>query len=134
MSKGHVKGTKRSGRANTVTGKSNKATIVKAESDEAETVRLQLLAEVGQVEEAPGQLDALLDRAYLADSFFEDHVLQDPACLGSPELFREAWMVARALADFYQRVGQEVGKEPIASPPAGNATGTRPSSACPAPR
>jgi hypothetical protein len=86
-------------------------------------VRLQLLADGGQVEAAPGQLDALLDRAYLADSFFEEHVLQDPACLRSPELFREAWAVAQALADFYQRVGQEVGKERVAGAAAGNATG-----------
>ncbi len=77
-------------------------------------MRLQLLAEVGEVAEGPGQLDALLDRAYLADSFFEEHVLQDPACLRSPTLFREAWAVARALADFYQRVGEVIGKEPVA--------------------
>jgi hypothetical protein len=126
MSKGHVKGAKQPGRANAVPAKSNKGTRVKAESDEAEAVRLQLLADIGEVEEAPGQLDALLDRAYLADSFFEEHVLQEPACLRSPELFREAWLVARALADFYQRVGQEVGKEPVASPAAGNAAEARP--------
>jgi hypothetical protein len=71
-------------------------------------MRLQLLAEVGEVKKAPGQLDGLLDRAYLADSFFEEHVLQDPACLRSPELFREAWAVAQALAGFYQRVGQAI--------------------------
>jgi hypothetical protein len=92
--------------------------------DEAEAMRLQLLAEVGEVEEAPGQLDGLLDRAYLADSFFEEHVLQDPACLRSPALFREAWAVAQALADFYQRVGQTVATEPVAGAAAGNTSGT----------
>ena len=90
---------------------------------EAEVMRLQLLAESGEVEEAPGQLTSLLDRAYLADSFFEEHVLQDPACLRSPALFREAWAVAQALADFYQRVGQEVGKEPLAGAATGNTAG-----------
>jgi hypothetical protein len=110
MSKGQEKGTKRSGRANAL------ATSSAGERGltEAEALRRQLLAEVGEVEEAPGQLDALLDRAYLADGFFEEHVLQDPACLRSPELFRAAWAVAQALADFYQRVGHEVGKEPVA--------------------
>ncbi|SRR5579884_499618 len=77
-------------------------------ADEAEDLRQQLLAEAGEIPEGPGQLDALLDRAYLADSFFEEHVLQDPACLRSPELFRAAWEVAQALAGFYQRVGQEI--------------------------
>jgi hypothetical protein len=84
-------------------------------ADEAEALRLQLLAEAGEVAEAPGQLDALLDRAYLADTFFEENVLQDPACLRTPELFRAAWAVAQALADFYQKVGQEVGKESVSS-------------------
>ena len=93
-------------------------------ADEAEALRLQLLAEAGEV--GPGHLDALLDRAHLADSFFEEHVLQDPACLHSPELFREAWAVAQALADFYQRVGQEVGKEPAAGATAGGAAGANP--------
>jgi hypothetical protein len=86
---------------------------------EAEALRRQLLAEAGEVPEAPGQLDALLDRAYLADSFFEEHVLEDPACLRSPELFRAAWEVAQALAGFYQRVGQEVGRDVPAEGPAG---------------
>ncbi len=90
MSKGQVRGTKRSVRPNSVTAKSKKGAHVRPAPDEAESMRLQLLAEVGEVEEAPGQLDGLLDRAYLADSFFEEHVLQDPACLRSPELFREA--------------------------------------------
>jgi integrase len=93
-------------------------------TDEAEALRLQLLAEAGKV--GPGQLDALLDRAYLADSFFEEHVLQDPACLHSPELFRAAWAVAQALAGFYQRVGQEVGKEPAAGATAGNTAAANP--------
>jgi hypothetical protein len=123
MSKEQVRGSKRSDRANAVPAKSRKATVPNSGTDEAEAMRLQLLAEVGAVAEAPGQLDALLDRAYLADSFFEEHVLQDPACLRSPQLFREAWVVAQALADFYQRIGQEFGKEPAASAPAGNAVG-----------
>jgi hypothetical protein len=113
MSRQQLKGTKRSVRSNSLTGKSRKSADVRRAPDEAEAMRQQLLAEVGEVEEAPGQMDGLLDRAYLADSFFEEHVLQDPTCLRSPELFREAWAVAQALADFYQRVGQEVGKEPI---------------------
>jgi hypothetical protein len=75
------------------------------------------------VDEAPRQLDGLLDRAYLADSFFEEHVLQDPTCLRSPELFQEAWAVAQALAGVYQRVGQEVGQEPIAGAATGNTAG-----------
>jgi hypothetical protein len=92
------------------------------EPDEAEAMRLQLLAEAGEVAQAPGQMEALLDRAHLADSFFEEHVLQDPACLRSPELFREAWALAQALAGFYQRIGQVVGKEP-ADATAGDAAG-----------
>ena len=123
MSKEQGKGTRRSGRANAVTAGADKGPVGKRGPDEAEPMRLQLLAEVGAVEEAPGQLEALLDRAYLADSFFEEHVLQDPACLRSPELFREAWVVAQALADFYQRVGQEVGKEPTAGAAPGNDAG-----------
>jgi hypothetical protein len=115
MSNEPAKGAKRTGRANAVTAKSKKGTVARPGPDEAEAMRRQLLAEVGEVEETPGQLDALLDRAYLADNFFEEHVLQDPACLRSPELFRAAWAVAQALADFYQRVGQEVGKEPVAA-------------------
>src|SRR5579859_5836576 len=119
MSKEQLRGSKQSVRSNSATGRSKKGTQVQPALDEAEAMRQQLLADVGEVEEAPGQLDSLLDRAYLADCFFEEHVLQDPACLRSPELFREAWAVAQALADFYQKVGQEVGKEPIA----GTATG-----------
>jgi hypothetical protein len=126
MSKEQGRGSKRSGRANAVTAQSKRGTVARRESDEAEAIRRQLLADVGEVQEAPGQLDALLDRAYLADSFFEEHVLQDPACLRSPELFREAWVVARTLADFYQRVGQEVGKEPVAGAAAGNPAGAKP--------
>jgi hypothetical protein len=114
MSIDEVRGTKRSLRSNSVTAKSKKGARPRPAPDEAEAIRLQLLAEVGEVAEAPGQLDGLLDRAYLADSFFEDNVLQDPACLRSPALFREAWAVAQALADFYQRVGQAAGKEPVA--------------------
>jgi hypothetical protein len=87
------------------------------DAPEAEAMRQQLLAEAGDVAESPGDIDSLLDRAYLADSNFEEHVLAHPACLRSPELFREAWSVARALADFYQRVGQEAAK---------NAAGTAP--------
>lgn len=121
MSKEQVRGTKRSGRVNAVTAPTGAR--AKPEPDEAEAIRLQLLAEIGEVEKAPGQLDALLDRAYLADSYFEEHVLQDPACLRSPELFREAWAVARALADFYQRVGQEFGKEPVTGAAAVDAAG-----------
>jgi hypothetical protein len=124
MSKEQVKDTKRSVRSNSVRSTSKKGIPVRSAPDEAEAVRQELLAEVGEVPEAPGQLDSLLDRAYLADSFFEEHVLQDPACLRSPELFREAWAVAQALADFYQRVGQEVGKEPISGVPTGNTAGT----------
>ena len=86
-------------------------------------MRLQLLAELGEVAEGPGQLDGLLDRAYLADSFFEENVLQDPACLRSPALFREAWAVAQTLADFYQRVGQAVGNQPGAGAAPGNTAG-----------
>jgi hypothetical protein len=85
-------------------------------ADDAEALRLQLLAEAGEIAEAPGQLDALLDRAHLADTFFEENVLQDAACLRSPELFRAAWAVAQALADFYQRVGQEVSQEAVSAP------------------
>jgi hypothetical protein len=124
MSKEQVRSTKRSDRAPAVIA--NKGPVANPESDEAEAMRLQLLAEVGEVEEAPGQLDALLDCAYLADSFFEEHVLQDPACLRSPELFGEAWAVARALADFYQRVGQECGKEPATGAAVEGATGVNP--------
>ena len=123
MSKDQVRGTKRSVQSNSVTAKSKKGARARPATDEAEAMRLQLLAEVGEVVEAPGQLDGLLDRAYLADSFFEENVLQDAACLRSPSLFREAWAVARALADFYQRVGQAVGKEPVADAAAGNPAG-----------
>jgi hypothetical protein len=120
MSKQQEKGTKRSGRANAVSAGS----IGEGGPDESETMRLQLLAEVGEA--APGQLETLLDRAYLADSFFEEHVLQDPACLRSPALFREAWAVAQVLADFYQRVGQEVGKEPVVGASADDAARANP--------
>jgi hypothetical protein len=124
MSKEQARGTKRAVRSNAVTPKSKKGTGDRPEPDEAEAMRLQLVAEVGEMEEAPGQLDGLLDRAYLADNFFEEHVLQDPACLRSPALFREAWAVAQALADFYQKVGQAVGKEPVAGTTTGNPAGT----------
>lgn len=124
MSKEQGKGNKRSGWANAGTSRAKKGSVGKPASDEAEAMRRQLLADVGDVEEAPGQREALLDRAYLADSFFEEHVLQDPACLRSPELFREAWVVA--LADFYQRVGQEVGKNLVPGAAAGNAAGASP--------
>jgi hypothetical protein len=80
MPKEQGRGTKRS---NLVPAIAKKGTHAQSAPDEAEAMRLQLLAELGEVEEAPGQLDALLDRAYLADSFFEEHVLQDPACLTS---------------------------------------------------
>jgi hypothetical protein len=123
MPKGPEKRTKRPGRAKPGTAGSLKGPAGRRGPDEAEAARRQLLAEVGEVEKAPGQLDALLDRAYLADSFFEEHVLQDPACLRSPDLFREAWAVAQALADFYQRVGQEVGKEPVAGAAGVNGAG-----------
>ena len=126
MSKEQGKGNKRSGRANAGTSRAKKGSVGKPASDQAEAMRRQLLADVGEVKEAPGQWEALLDRAYLADSFFEEHVLQDPACLRSPELFREAWVVAQALADFYQRVGQEVGKNLVAGAAAGNAAGASP--------
>jgi hypothetical protein len=119
MSKQQEKGTKRSGRTNAV----NVGSTGKRGPHESEAMRLQLLADVGEVEEAPGQLEALLDRAYLADSFFEEHVLQDQACLRSPELFRAAWTAAQALADFYQRVGQEVGKETVPGAAAASARG-----------
>jgi hypothetical protein len=119
MSKERTKAAKRSGGSNAVTAK--KGNVSRAESDEAEVMRRQLLADAGEVEEVPGQLDALLDRAYLADSFFEEHVLQDAACLRSPDLFREAWAVARALADFYQRIGQELGKERTSDTAVGDA-------------
>jgi hypothetical protein len=123
MSKEQIRGTKQSVRSYSMTAKSKKGTHAQPASDEAEAMRLQLLAEVGVVEAAPGQLDGLLDRAYLADNFFEEHVLQDPACLRSPVLFREAWAVAQALADFYQRVGQAVGKEPVVGSAGGNRAG-----------
>jgi len=89
-------------------------------------MRLQLLAEAGEMAPGAGQLDALLDRAYLADSFFEEHVLQDSACLRSPALFREAWAVARVLADFYQKVGEAVSNEPVADAAARNTEGAKP--------
>ena len=75
--------------------------------DEAEAVRQELLAKMGDVEDPGAQhhLDTLVDRAYLADHFFETHILEDPACLHDPELFRAAWSVANALADFYQAAG-----------------------------
>jgi hypothetical protein len=123
MSNAQVRGTKRSVRSNSVTAKPHKGTPARPTSNEAEAVRLQLLAEVGEVAEAPGQLDGLLDRAYLADSFFEENVLQDAACLRSPALFREAWAVAQALAEFYQSVGQSVAKEPVAVATAGKTAG-----------
>jgi hypothetical protein len=107
MSKQQLRGTKRSVRSNSVAAKLTKGAPAGPAPDEAEAMRLQLLAELGEVGEGPGQLDGLLDRAYLADSFFEENVLQDPACLRSPALFREAWTVAQALADFYQRVGRD---------------------------
>ena len=47
----------------------------------------------------------LLDRAHLASSFFQEHVLEHPACVLSEDLWREAGLVAEALANFYQKVG-----------------------------
>jgi hypothetical protein len=75
--------------------------------DETEALRRQLLSEAGEVPEATDVafLDALTDRAHLAECFFDEHVLKDPACLHNPELFRAALAVADALADFYQRAG-----------------------------
>jgi len=126
MPKEPKRGAKGSSRANALTARPKIATVAAPEPDEAEALRLQLLAEAGEMKEAPGQLDALLDRAYLADSFFEEHVLQHPACLRSPELFREAWAVARALADLYQRIGQELGQEPSRGAAVADAVDTKP--------
>ncbi len=125
MSTEQRKPKKRSATSNPVAPRSYKGILGKSNSNEAEAVRLQLLAEFGETEEAPGRLEALQDRAYLADCFFEEHVLQDPACLRSSELFHQAWRIAEALADFYQRVGQEVGKEP-APVSSGSGTGAKP--------
>lgn len=97
--------------------------VTPAADAEAEAMRRQLLAEYGEMQEQPGDMDSLLDRAYLSDDTFEEHVLKHPACLRSPELFRAAWAVAGALADFYQLVGQEAAKGPVADGSAGADSG-----------
>jgi hypothetical protein len=48
----------------------------------------------------------LLDRAHLASHFFQEHVLEHPACLLSEELWREANAIVELMERFYQKVGE----------------------------
>jgi hypothetical protein len=57
---------------------------------------------------APGTCGAheLLDRAYLAAEFFQQNVLDHPACAMSPDLWAKAAAIAELLGEFYQRAGE----------------------------
>jgi hypothetical protein len=53
----------------------------------------------------------LLDRAHLAEKFFQDNVLEHPACVLSEDLWRRACAIADLMGEFYQRVGEVCGEE-----------------------
>jgi hypothetical protein len=79
--------------------------------EEERRVRLeQLLEEEPDTPErfGPGSygMHELLDRAHLASRFFQEHVLEHPACLLSEELWREASTIVDLMERFYQKIGE----------------------------
>jgi hypothetical protein len=63
---------------------------------------------------SPGT-DTLLDRAHLASSFFQQNVLEYPACVLSPELWRQAAAIVDLMEQFYQNVGEVCADEGVTS-------------------